>query len=160
MNDVPPGMKILDFGPESVADLNRRLASIRTVLWNGPLGAFETAPFGEATFAVAREVARLTKEDKLISVAGGGDTVRALERGACGRRLQLCLDRGRGLPGMARRGAIAGRGRPLPGAAPARPRDPSWPGLSRPSTLFHIHRKTWMPGIKPGMTILVKPIVV
>jgi len=48
------------------------------VLWNGPLGAFETAPFGEATFAVAREVARLTKEDKLVSVAGGGDTVRAL----------------------------------------------------------------------------------
>ena len=69
---------ILDFGPDSVADLKRRLGAIRTVLWNGPLGAFETAPFGEATFAVAREVARLTKEDKLVSVAGGGDTVRAL----------------------------------------------------------------------------------
>ena len=50
-------------------------ARCSTLLWNGPLGAFETAPFGEATFAVAREVARLTKEEKLVSVAGGGDTV-------------------------------------------------------------------------------------
>ena len=78
MGAVPPGAMILDFGPDSVADLKRRLGAIRTVLWNGPLGAFETAPFGEATFAIAREVARLTKEDKLVSVAGGGDTVRAL----------------------------------------------------------------------------------
>jgi len=76
--NVPPGTMILDFGPQSLADLKRRLASVRTVLWNGPLGAFETAPFGEATFALAREVARLTKEGKLVSVAGGGDTVRAL----------------------------------------------------------------------------------
>ena len=75
---VPADGMILDFGPESVADLKRRLASIHTVLWNGPLGAFETAPFGEATFAIAREVARLTKDGKLVSVAGGGDTVRAL----------------------------------------------------------------------------------
>jgi phosphoglycerate kinase len=80
---VPADSMILDFGPDSVADLKRRLASTRTVLWNGPLGAFETAPFGEATFAIAREVARLTKEGKLVSVAGGGDTVRALnEAGA------------------------------------------------------------------------------
>jgi phosphoglycerate kinase len=78
VGEVPAGAMILDFGPESVADLKRRLASVRTVLWNGPLGAFETAPFGEATFALAREVARLTKEGKLVSVAGGGDTVRAL----------------------------------------------------------------------------------
>jgi phosphoglycerate kinase len=76
--NVPEGAMILDFGPQSLADLKRRLASVRTVLWNGPLGAFETAPFGEATFALAREVARLTKEGKLVSVAGGGDTVRAL----------------------------------------------------------------------------------
>jgi len=75
---VPAGAIILDFGPESLADLKRRLATVRTVLWNGPLGAFETAPFGEATFALAREVARLTKAGKLVSVAGGGDTVRAL----------------------------------------------------------------------------------
>ncbi len=75
---VPADAMILDFGPESVAELKRRLAGVKTVLWNGPLGAFETAPFGEGTFALAREVARLTREGKLVSVAGGGDTVRAL----------------------------------------------------------------------------------
>jgi phosphoglycerate kinase len=69
---------ILDVGPETLADLKRRVAEVKTVLWNGPLGAIETPPFGEGTFALAREVARLTREGKLISVAGGGDTVRAL----------------------------------------------------------------------------------
>ncbi|MCJ7527751.1 MAG: phosphoglycerate kinase [Methyloceanibacter sp.] len=78
VSDVPEDAMILDFGPEGTADLKRRLGSVRTALWNGPLGAFETAPFGEATFALAREVARLTKAGKLVSVAGGGDTVRAL----------------------------------------------------------------------------------
>jgi phosphoglycerate kinase len=78
ISDVPRGAMILDLGPKSVADLKRRLASVHTVLWNGPLGAFETPPFGKGTFAVAQEVGRLTKEGKLISVAGGGDTVRAL----------------------------------------------------------------------------------
>ncbi len=75
---VPADTMILDFGPESVANLKRRLQGVKTVLWNGPLGAFETAPFGEGTFALAREVARLTREGRLVSVAGGGDTVRAL----------------------------------------------------------------------------------
>jgi phosphoglycerate kinase len=75
---VPEDCMILDLGPESVADLKRRLAGVRTALWNGPLGAFETPPFGEGTYAVAREVARLTDEGKIVSVAGGGDTVRAL----------------------------------------------------------------------------------
>ena len=50
----------------------------RTLLWNGPLGAFEIAPFGDGTFALAREAARLTKAGKLVTVAGGGDTVAAL----------------------------------------------------------------------------------
>jgi len=80
---VPSDGKILDLGPDSVAVLQHRLANMRTVLWNGPLGAFETPPFGEGTFAVAREVGRLTKEGRIVSVAGGGDTVRALnEAGA------------------------------------------------------------------------------
>ena len=83
VGEVPEDAMILDFGPESVADLKRRLAYIKTVLWNGPLGAFETKPFDEGTFALAREVAKLTKAGKLVSVAGGGDTVRALnEAGA------------------------------------------------------------------------------
>jgi phosphoglycerate kinase len=76
---VPDGALILDFGPESVTALKDRLKTVRTVLWNGPLGAFETPPFGEATFALAREVASLTEAGKLVSVAGGGDTVRALK---------------------------------------------------------------------------------
>jgi phosphoglycerate kinase len=79
VGEVPDGALILDFGPESIAALKRKLATVRTVLWNGPLGAFETAPFGEGTFALAREVASLTKAGKLVSVAGGGDTVRALK---------------------------------------------------------------------------------
>ncbi len=78
VDEVPADAMILDVGPESLADLKRRLAGIRTVLWNGPLGAFETKPFGEGTLALAREVARLTREGRLVSVAGGGDTVRAL----------------------------------------------------------------------------------
>ena len=79
VDEVPDGALILDSGPESIAALKRRLANVRTVLWNGPLGAFETAPFGEGTFALAREVANLTEAGKLVSVAGGGDTVRALK---------------------------------------------------------------------------------
>ncbi len=75
---VPGDRMILDVGPESVGDLERRLAGCRTVLWNGPLGAFEVAPFGAGTFAVAREAARLTREGRLVTVAGGGDTVAAL----------------------------------------------------------------------------------
>jgi phosphoglycerate kinase len=69
---------ILDIGPKSVARLLEVLKACRTVLWNGPLGAFEVAPFGEGTYTVAREVARLTKAGSLTSVAGGGDTVAAL----------------------------------------------------------------------------------
>lgn len=75
---VSPDMMILDVGPASVADLNRRLAKCRTLLWNGPLGAFEIPPFDEGTVAVAREAGRLTKSGSLVSVAGGGDTVAAL----------------------------------------------------------------------------------
>jgi phosphoglycerate kinase len=79
VGEVPDDALILDFGPDSIAALKQRLKGVRTVLWNGPLGAFETAPFGKGTFALAREVARLTEEGKLVSVAGGGDTVRALK---------------------------------------------------------------------------------
>ena len=69
---------ILDIGPKSVAAVTAALATCRTLLWNGPVGAFEISPFGDATFAIAREAAKLTKLGKLVSVAGGGDTVAAL----------------------------------------------------------------------------------
>ncbi len=75
---VPPEMMILDVGPGSVADLTGRLGRCRTLVWNGPLGAFEIPPFDEGTVAVAREAARLTGAGELVSVAGGGDTVAAL----------------------------------------------------------------------------------
>ena len=69
---------ILDIGPRTVADLIQRLADCRTLVWNGPLGAFETPPFDAGTIAVARAAADLTKAGKLLTVAGGGDTVAAL----------------------------------------------------------------------------------
>jgi phosphoglycerate kinase len=69
---------ILDIGPESIAAVERVLTEIKTLVWNGPFGAFETPPFDAATMAIARTAARLTKEGKLTSVAGGGDTVAAL----------------------------------------------------------------------------------
>lgn len=69
---------ILDIGPRSVAAVTAALGTCRTLLWNGPVGAFEIAPFGEGTFAIACEAARLTKAGTLVSVAGGGDTVAAL----------------------------------------------------------------------------------
>ena len=78
VSEVPPGTMILDVGPRSLEDLKGRLANCKTLLWNGPLGAFELTPFGEGTFALAREAARLTQAGDLVTVAGGGDTVAAL----------------------------------------------------------------------------------
>jgi phosphoglycerate kinase len=69
---------ILDFGPETIREVIRRVDQAATLVWNGPLGAFETPPFDTATVAIARHVAARTKAGKLVSVAGGGDTVAAL----------------------------------------------------------------------------------
>jgi phosphoglycerate kinase len=69
---------ILDLGPQAVEALADVLKTCRTLVWNGPLGAFETEPFDAATVALARTAAALTLEGSLISVAGGGDTVAAL----------------------------------------------------------------------------------
>jgi phosphoglycerate kinase len=75
---VPADAMILDVGPATVAALTDRLASLKTLVWNGPLGAFETSPFDAATTAIAKAVAAATAADGLRSVAGGGDTVSAL----------------------------------------------------------------------------------
>jgi phosphoglycerate kinase len=75
---VPADAMILDVGPASVAHVARVLDGCKTLLWNGPMGAFEIAPFGTGTFALAKQAASLTKAGKLVSVAGGGDTVAAL----------------------------------------------------------------------------------
>ncbi len=77
---VPAGTMILDAGPTSVADIIAAFARARTLIWNGPLGAFEIPPFDAATKAAARAAANLTAAGKLISVAGGGDTVAALNQ--------------------------------------------------------------------------------
>ena len=78
IGSVPADQMILDVGPKTVADLKQRLGQCRTLVWNGPLGAFETPPFEAGTLAVAREAASLTEAGRLLSVAGGGDTVAAL----------------------------------------------------------------------------------
>jgi phosphoglycerate kinase len=75
---IPADGMMLDVGPKSVAHLVGVLQGCKTLLWNGPLGAFEIEPFGTGTFALAREAARMTKAGQLVSVAGGGDTVAAL----------------------------------------------------------------------------------
>ncbi len=75
---VPADAMILDIGPQTVAALGAKLAECKTVIWNGPVGAFETPPFDRGTVALARRVAELTKSGALLSVAGGGDTVAAL----------------------------------------------------------------------------------
>ena len=78
VHEVAADEMILDVGPLAVEALADVLKTCRTLVWNGPLGAFETQPFDAATVALARSAAALTKEHALISVAGGGDTVAAL----------------------------------------------------------------------------------
>jgi phosphoglycerate kinase len=77
-NETPADAMILDIGPRSVTHLAGVIAGCRTLLWNGPLGAFEHEPFGAGTFALARLAAEQTEAGRLVSVAGGGDTVAAL----------------------------------------------------------------------------------
>ncbi len=78
VNACPEDAMILDAGPASVAAIEARFEGAKTVVWNGPLGAFEIAPFNAATDAAAKKAAALTRAGKLLTVAGGGDTVAAL----------------------------------------------------------------------------------
>jgi len=80
VHEVAADEMILDVGPAAVEALADVLKTCRTLVWNGPLGAFETEPFDAATVALARTAAALTKEGSLVSVAGGGDTVAALNQ--------------------------------------------------------------------------------
>jgi len=117
--ETPPDQMILDVGPKTVAHYAGVIGRCRTLLWNGPLGAFENAPFGEGTFALAREAAALTKAGKLTSVAGGGDTVAALNTAGVTEQFTYVSTaggaflewlEGRTLPGIAALTSRAGEG--------------------------------------------------
>ncbi|MCJ2010094.1 phosphoglycerate kinase [Methylobacterium sp. J-092] len=83
---VPEGGMILDAGPRSVAEIDAAIDEAATLVWNGPLGAFEMTPFDAATVAAARHAAERTTAGKLVSVAGGGDTVAALNHAGVSER--------------------------------------------------------------------------
>ena len=79
-NECPENYMILDAGPSTVDNIKQCIYSAKTILWNGPLGAFEVSPFDEATSQAAKYASEKTKNGDLISVAGGGDTVAALNK--------------------------------------------------------------------------------
>ncbi len=108
---IPHDQMILDMGPKSVADLKRRFAEMKTLLWNGPVGAFEFEPFGNGTYELMREAARLAREGKLLSHRRRRRHRGGAQRRRCQSGLQLRLH-GRGrLPRMARRQDLARRRR-------------------------------------------------
>jgi phosphoglycerate kinase len=86
VHEVAVDDMILDIGPAATEALADLLKNCRTLVWNGPLGAFETPPFDTATVALARTAAALTTEGSLVSVAGGGDTVAALNQAGVANR--------------------------------------------------------------------------
>lgn len=107
---VPDDMMILDIGPATVTRISAVLEEANTVVWNGPLGAFETPPFNRGTLDVAKKIAELTRAGKLLSVAGGGDTVAALDAAGAADQLSYVSTgggaflewlEGRELPGVA-----------------------------------------------------------
>ena len=107
---VPGDMMILDVGSRTVTRIDALLEEARTLVWNGPLGAFETPPFDRGTVAVARKISELTRAGKLLSVAGGGDTVAALDAAGIADQLSYVSTaggaflewlEGRELPGVA-----------------------------------------------------------
>lgn len=77
---IPADKAVLDVGPVTVKAMTEKLASCKTLVWNGPLGAFEIEPFDTGTNALAQAAAALTEQGKLVTVAGGGDTVAALAK--------------------------------------------------------------------------------
>lgn len=91
---TPDDGMILDIGSDTLASIAARLETARTVVWNGPLGAFETPPFDLGTNAVARHVAMLTKVGAMVSVAGGGDTLAALAQAGAEDDFTYCSTAG------------------------------------------------------------------
>jgi phosphoglycerate kinase len=115
---IPAGLMMLDVGPASVARFAAEIAAARTVVWNGPIGAFEVPPFDAGTTALARAVAAATAAGTLASVAGGGDTVAALAHAGVVEQLTYVSTaggaflewlEGKTLPGVAALKAAAGK---------------------------------------------------
>ena len=79
-DEIPEDMMALDVGPKTIKKISFVFENIKTLLWNGPLGAFELEPFGEGTFSLAKIASKLTISKKLITIAGGGDTSSALNK--------------------------------------------------------------------------------
>jgi phosphoglycerate kinase len=108
LDAIPPDGMILDVGPQSVARIRAAIDDAATLVWNGPLGAFEMTPFDRGTVLAARHAAERTRAKKLISVAGGGDTVAALNQaGVAGDFTYVSTAGGAFLEWM--------EGKPLPG---------------------------------------------
>jgi phosphoglycerate kinase len=108
LGDIDEDERILDAGPETIARLTRAMDESNTLIWNGPLGVFETPPFDHGTVAAARHAAARAKNGKLIAVAGGGDTVAALNHaGVAGDMTFVSTAGGAFLEWM--------EGKPLPG---------------------------------------------
>lgn len=110
VHEVAADEMILDLGPNAVEALGDVLKNCRTLVWNGPLGAFETPPFDSATVSLAKTAAALTQDGSLVSVAGGGDTVAALNQAGVGDKFTFVSTaggaflewmEGRELPGVA-----------------------------------------------------------
>jgi phosphoglycerate kinase len=108
VRSVPDREMILDIGPGTLAAILETIDEAATVVWNGPVGAFETPPFDTATLAIARHVALRTREGRLVSVAGGGDTIAALNAAGIAEELTFVSTAG---------GAFLEwmEGKPLPG---------------------------------------------
>ena len=87
LDDIQANEMILDIGPRSVAAITTKLRGAATLVWNGPVGAFELPPFDAGTDAIAREAAALTQAGNLVSIGGGGDTVAALNRAGVADKL-------------------------------------------------------------------------
>jgi phosphoglycerate kinase len=108
LDAIPVEGMILDVGPQSIARIHAAIDDAATLVWNGPLGAFEMTPFDHGTVAAARHAAKRTKARKLVSVAGGGDTVAALNQaGVAGDFTYVSTAGGAFLEWM--------EGKPLPG---------------------------------------------
>ena len=92
---------ILDIGPRTISQVVGLLASARTLVWNGPVGAFEVPPFHTGTVSIAKVAAQLTKVGALDTIAGGGDTIAALNQAGVDAGLHLCFDSRRRFSRMA-----------------------------------------------------------